>query len=143
MKKVLLVTACLIAVGVGCYKVGNTSSKSDGTQKVHEVAYKYDHQLYSDLQNELTKGSSYYDCQYIMTAFDLDHSQTNEIENKLLECYDKNSEFNKELRGAIDYWSSDGDVKEAAEKMKDNQFPNNDDVTVGKLEEILKYAKNN
>lgn len=143
MKKIVLGTLVLVCLGVGGYSLGNSQNINNNTAKVQKVSYSYDKELYRYLQNELTKGESYYDCQYIMAAFDLNSQQTDAIENKILECYDKDSQFNKELRGAIDYWSSDGSVEEAAEKMKENQFPNNDNVTVKKLINILNYAKHN
>lgn len=142
MKKFLYVLS-LVVIGIGGYSFGVSKVMYDNKPSVHKVSYSYDHDLYNILQNELTKGSSYYDCKYIMTAFDLDYSQTNKIEDKLLECYDKDSQFNKELRGAVSYWSSDNNVKEAAQKIKENQFPNDKRVTTKKLENILNYAENN
>lgn len=99
------------------------------------------------MQNELTKGESYYDCQYIEQAYGYGPTETDKIQNKLYEAYDKESTFNKVIRdGVIPYYSTDGEensLEDIAKKWKDTQFPNVDKVTVNKLVNILNYAKHN
>lgn len=147
MKKIIIGVIGLGLVLGGCYTIGENSGNSSGTTNTHQITYSYDHELYDYLQNELTKGESYYDCQYIEQAYGYGPTETDKIQNKLYEAYDKESTFNKVIRdGVIPYYSTDGEensLEDIAKKWKDTQFPNVDKVTVNKLVNILNYAKHN